>query len=528
MAAKAGESKQTLIIFLVIFVLLTITLGVTTYLGFDGQKKLDTEAATAKSEKAKVDKLADWYRFQALQYRSYIGAPLAPEEQTGLETLRSSFGDQANGSLVTQAELDKFRDQNAKYIREELDAKLGYDPVGKKPVKTMGGLILEQQEKIKELTTNFNNTKSELDAANNSVQSKIKELEGANENYKKQLADLKAASDKNITDYLAQIDNLQRDLQKYGQNNAEFKNVADQEIANLKKESDKLKKQLVQGAQAREKLEKLVPKTSRIDLDQSKGKVLSLDRVGKIAYIDLGSADNVRPGLTFRIAGPGASGNAKDEKGSLEVIKIISEHQSQCNVTEVIDSVRNPVLIGDLLYNPAWSPSLKKHVAIAGIIDLTGEKKDGTPEFIRNLTEKGIVVDAYVDLKELAIKGEITRTTEYLILADAPQQARIRLPKDREEAYEAKVSELIKAGNAYAVTSVPLREFLTLTGYRLPKVILEREDNYEFRLGGAAPAPLGGPNDKREKEKEAAKDASKEANTEKPGKNDKGEQNEQQ
>src|SRR5436305_1944127 len=107
MAAKTGESKQALIITLVVFVILSVILGITTYLGFDGQKALEAKAKEADSKKAQYEKLSDWYRFQALQYRAYMGAPLANDEMEALATLRNGFGDQQDGGLVTGADLDK-------------------------------------------------------------------------------------------------------------------------------------------------------------------------------------------------------------------------------------------------------------------------------------------------------------------------------------------------------------------------------------------------------------------------------------
>jgi hypothetical protein len=265
-------------------------------------------------------------------------------------------------------------------------------------------------------------------------------------------------------------------------------------------------------------LEKQIPKIDRIALDQPKGKVESLDKTGRVAYIDIGSSDNARPQLTFRIVGATPDGKPGKEKGSLEVTRVIGPHQSQARITDVLDANREPVLTGDLLYNPAWSPNLQKHVAIAGIIDLAGEGKDNTQEFIRNLKQQGVVVDAYIDLKEVAIKGEINRLTEYLVKGPSPQDVRLlKLPKEKQEAYDNKISELQNAAKANGVTDVPLREFLTLIGYRIPKVIQSGEENYNFKIGGASPAPAAVPTDRKDKEKE-------ETSTDKKEKSDKGEQ----
>ena len=48
---------------------------------------------------------------------------------------------------------------------------------------------------------------------------------------------------------------------------------------------------------------------------------------------------------------------------------------------------------------------MREHVAIIGLIDLMGDGKDNTAELVRNLTRQGIIVDAYLDLKDKTLKN---------------------------------------------------------------------------------------------------------------------------
>jgi len=518
MAVKTGESKQTLIISLVVFVLLTVILGITTYMGFDGQKALETKEKEATASAKKWEKTADWYRFQGLQYRAYMGAQLAPPETEALGTLRASFGDQQDGALVTSAELDKGRAETAKFIRDELDKRF-WDPANKKITATLSSQIQDLQAKVDQATKRSNETQGLLDQANAKLKETTDAMEKAKADYAKQLAALESNFSKKQEGYLAEIDRLGRDLQDRGEVTAKTKGTSDEEVAKIKKENDRLVKQIKQMDDKIKKLEGQMPKIDRIALDQPKAKVESLDRTGRVAYIDIGSSDSARPQLTFRIVGATPDGKPGKEKGSLEVTRVIGPHQSQARITDVLDANREPVLAGDLLYNPAWSPNLQKHVAIAGIIDLAGEGKDNTQEFIRNLKQQGVVVDAYIDLKEVAIKGEINRLTEYLVKGPSPLDAKIKLPKEKQEAYDNKISELQNAGKANGVTDVPLREFLTLIGYRVPKVIQSGEENYNFKIGGVSPAPAAAPTERKDKDKEK-----EETSTDKKEKSDKGEQ----
>src|SRR5437870_1984229 len=78
-AAKAGESKQALVVTLVVFIVLSIILGVLTYIGYSDADKADkllkektTAEGTAKTER-------DAQRNMALLYRAYLGVP-APDK----------------------------------------------------------------------------------------------------------------------------------------------------------------------------------------------------------------------------------------------------------------------------------------------------------------------------------------------------------------------------------------------------------------------------------------------------------------
>src|SRR5262249_19422845 len=181
------------------------------------------------------------------------------------------------------------------------------------------------------------------------------------------------------------------------------------------KEMEKLRVQLEKAqAQAATNV------VSILDYDQPKGMIHSIDRAGEMPFINLGSADNARPGLTFSVYGINAEGKPishevtdrqgkpavgtdakplREGKATVEVVSVLSDHVSQARITSWRDRERDPVLKGDLLFNPAWSPNMRQHVAIAGTVDLTGEGHDDLQELIRTLERQNVIVDAYLDTK---------------------------------------------------------------------------------------------------------------------------------
>ena len=101
---------------------------------------------------------------------------------------------------------------------------------------------------------------------------------------------------------------------------------------------------------------------------------------------------------------------------------------------------------------------------------------NNTPPLYARVRVEGIVIDAYLDLSDLSVKGEgVTLKTDYLILGEAPldkvsastnvNDPRFQRKKDIAEALEKMRLEANKLG----VAVVPLRRFAVQTGYRLPK-----------------------------------------------------------
>jgi hypothetical protein len=212
--------------------------------------------------------------------------------------------------------------------------------------------------------------------------------------------------------------------------------------------------------------------------DRPKGRIVGIGPHSSNAYIDIGSADNVKPGLTFSVFGVGPDGKAERErKGTITVVRVLQPHMSEGSIAEDAGAGKNPMLRGDFLFNPAWNSNLREHIAIAGIIDLTGDGRDDSAEFIRSLERQGIVVDAYLDLKDGTVKGTMSLETSYLVLGDqadidpslALREGESGLKRRQELAEKMEVMRGEAASKG--IQMISLRHFLTKIGYPIPKVV---------------------------------------------------------
>jgi hypothetical protein len=211
---------------------------------------------------------------------------------------------------------------------------------------------------------------------------------------------------------------------------------------------------------------------------------VSIDTRGDTVYINLGSADRVTEQLTFAIHGlsPTDHKPLPAAKGTLEVISVVGPHLSQARITSVKDRFRDPILKGDILFNPTWNPTLRKHVAITGLVDLTAEGRGSVAEYSRNLEEfmrkleqHSVLVDAYLDPKDMTMKGKgISVATDYLILGDGQEYLADRgAGADLLKNVAPKITEMQDLAKRNGVQVMPIRKYLETIGYRLPKPVSE-------------------------------------------------------
>ena len=302
---------------------------------------------------------------------------------------------------------------------------------------------------------------------------------------KKKSDDEKAAAQKAYADEVAKLTAQNNaDLAKERADNAALRNMLDQanneKNVEIQKGADAVKKKdkdiVAKDARIKElegRLGELNDRLALLDKKQQEApsggkpiptdyKIVEMDRSGKEPFINLGTSDNVRPGLTFSIHGRGPDGRPTPaSKGTLEVINVVNDHLSQAQVVSVKDADKDPILPGDYLYNPVFKPGGEQHVVIAGRIDMHGAKGDDLAEFERMLQRRNVVVDGYVDPQDGSIKGKLSVGTDYLVLGD------ISGIKEGTPMADS-IKKLQQQARDNGVQVVKARDFLDSMGYRTP------------------------------------------------------------
>jgi hypothetical protein len=504
MAKKKENGNLGLIITLVFFVLATVILGVTTYMGFSQQDEKDKAVAKMKQESDQDKKDAQWRRFQARYTRAMMGAPEAGAEAAELARDLQAF----NSGSLSYAGNQKDKDDFEKFVKTT-NARLPWDPAKSAvPSVTVESFSRSKDQEIDGL-------KNELKTARGSANREARERAEAEQAFQKDLASAKAAIEdlkrKSNEDRKKDLDDINAKTDQYRKENeiaGDLRKKLDEAMKELDKLNAQARKLQTQVATAtrenrdlkeqledkRTQLASLIERTgqdSRVVETQVQDaramqalkdwkndwRIVAMDQRGTMPYINLGSADNLSPQVTFSIHAAGTDGRLNPiAKGTAEVVRIAGSHLAQVRITSVKDAKRDPIVRGDRLFNPTWDPSRKRHVAIAGLADLNGDSTDATDELRRLLGRQGVEIDAYIDAKDekapkLVGKG-VTTNTDFLILGDSLDA--VGHPRARDKEYSPKFDKLLRelkdAAASNGVTVISLKKYLEMIGYRSPKV----------------------------------------------------------
>ncbi|MBY0522945.1 MAG: hypothetical protein K2R98_06085 [Gemmataceae bacterium] len=489
---RSDDQKQILTISLVLFVLLSLILGGTTYLGYADSADERKGRLEEKDKNKVMRRNLEEQTLMTSTYKALVGY----DDKSDLKNIQGYKREHKDNWNAEIAKHGKTIPWNATEDLPGTTYSALIEKLTKEKMEAAKGRVTCEEQSAK-ARADFNKQRAEL----------LK----SNEDLKQALKDSSAKVQENFENidkkYKMAIETLTAALPD---NEAKTK-----EIETLKKDRDKAKDELARAQKDIEtkirKLEEKIPQVDLLAFDKPKGKILELDRVGNTVFLDLGSADYVKPGMTFSVFGLGEYKPTAERKASVEVVSVSGDHMCMARVTEIKSATRDPILKGDLLYNPAWTPGLREHVAIAGFIDLSGDGRDETAEFVKSLEKQGVIVDAYLDLKEMALKGalkKLDRQTGYLILGELPDldkggvmnQADPRL--ERKMNIHEEINKLHEQAKALGITIVPARKFMALVGMKVPKPSGPTDwTNYTLKPG----AGVGGGEKKEEMKKEEMK-----------------------
>lgn len=191
-----------------------------------------------------------------------------------------------------------------------------------------------------------------------------------------------------------------------------YQAAKNQETAGLTRKSEQLRSTVETQRQELNRLR-------NDQFESTQGLVTYVLRDGNVVMINLGSADALRPGVTFGVI-DGDETRLQDArvKASIQVTRIRGAHLAEARVV-ARPEVQYPIIPGDKIYSPFWAPGRTVRIAIAGDIDIDNDNRPDT-EAIKGMIQAAGAEVAAVVSADGQIEGELDSSVRFLVVGETP------------------------------------------------------------------------------------------------------------
>lgn len=219
------------------------------------------------------------------------------------------------------------------------------------------------------------------------------------------------------------------------------------------------------------------------------GEIRYVLRGGNIVSVNLGSADALRPGITFGVVDRDETARLQDAdiKASIQITKILGPHLAEARVV-AMPQIGNPIIVGDAVYSPFWSPGRTVRIALAGGIDIDD---DGRPD---NDVLEGMIKAAGAEIADNGERsGRIDPSVRFLVVGESP-----KIEGRDEDAAAAELAQLGLAKQRATEAGVTV-----IPAWKLQAYLKTLDDSLTTPLGSAVrgddwqPTPTPGPSRRR-------------------------------
>jgi hypothetical protein len=469
----ADKQSPAVVGSLIFFVMLSIILGVTTYMFHSGMsdeqaKTVKAEASSRSSDTAykKVDNdLTELKKVVGLDLAEVVDPanPNNPQTVTGKmrEEMRTLGGTLAQQTFL--ATLQK--------LRQELDT------------------TTADRDQI---TANLNKVQADLLALQRAYQDR------SDQNDQKRLVaetQLRNKIDEVAETVNAKNNEINRLRNDYNQIQVEMDSVKDQAARDIAKRDTQLRNLNIINRNLADEVDKV----TQVSFETPDGKIARVDNNTRLVWIDLGETDLLKVRTTFSIYEKdnyGVGRGKEDVKGKIEVTRIVGPHLAEARIID--EDIFRPISPGDLIYTPLWSPGRPETFAFIGGIDIDNDKRSDRDLLREVLSSVGATIASEVDDTGERQGGPITEKVKFLVIGDIPDVA--TASADDERARFEKTAEHLKdmrnEARTYGVRIVSLSDFIAYVGYKPKRRLFTPGDDRPYTLkagaaSGSTTDPIG-------------------------------------
>lgn len=392
------------------FAMLTIILAITTYVFYaqSASASKDLEAKTKALSDKQMENNKLMYRVVAMQY--VLGLKDVTKEQ--MEVAKNSAGGD---------------DADVKDVLEKFDADMAL----------VGDQVAPEARNYRTFMNNLLTALAKKNASVADSMQQVRTIQKAKddaENAAKARADTAIASaEKSQADYAKESKTFADDRTTMEEQKTQLaakitagENRAKTEIARANEEKGLFEKHNLQLTQVNkritEKLEDVVKDQATFN-ESPDGHITKVSQNQRLVWIDRGRADGLLRQTTFSVYDHNENGMSSNKsKGRIEVLTV-GEHLSEARILE--DKPSNPIIAGDVIETPAWSPGQRVHFALAMKMDINKDRIDDY-DMIKSIIEmNGGVIDAQLRIDangKVVREGDIGVDTRYFVQGEKPSE----------------------------------------------------------------------------------------------------------
>ncbi|MFH1919492.1 MAG: hypothetical protein ABIP48_06350 [Planctomycetota bacterium] len=383
-----ARENQGLQIALIIFVMLTIILGVTTFIFFRQYEEAAAKAAEAQASASEAEGAASKIQGDFNTLKGYFGVaateniePIGEQFLAAMSTYAPTMPEADRDCLnVLKAQYGAIQAKDAS-LASELAARQKVQDDYEALEQIKAPLVVQQKKRADDRDADLAKARSDYNDARTALnQEKQSQLQLFTQ--RKQEDAVRAQGlETQIGDHVATIDKLTSLLGE-----------ANKEIIGIRKPT----------------------------FEQADGKIRWVNQRNKTVWINLGQADALQRLTSFSVYPADTNDVTRvGKKASIEVTQVLGNHLAEARIVE--DEPSDPILPGDVIHTPVWAPGEREHFALTDGMDIDGDGKSDLQMVLNIIRMNGGVVDCYVTDEGERV-GDFTNDTRYLVIGDQPDE----------------------------------------------------------------------------------------------------------
>ncbi len=447
-----ARETQGLQVLLIVFVMLCVVLGVSLYLYVKKADEFSKAAVAALAREKEADAKREAVEEERKVLKNLIGLPDASTEE-----IQKRFAEDMHtygNALKAAPESDKPIEPKPQY-----DASVLY----------YSRLLASMYKTVQDRSNELIKSRAEY----NDLAQRFKDREAASAaaiaTIKMGYGTLTSQVGTYTTEITGQMSTTEKEFRTNLDAIAKIKANAAEKTA----EAERKKKEAQDAVQRKEdeirKLQEERARAERPEMDVPSGEIVWVSLPNKTVWINRGRADALQRQTKFTVYSADSTTVAKAvKKGSVEVTNITGAHECEARIVE--DKIADPIMPGDKVFTPLWSPGQQNHFALAGIMNLDGDGRNQLGVVRGLINQNGGAVDCELD-EQGHKQGAITTETRIIVVGDAPDKSSQEVIKNN--------GEILSDAERNHLRKMTLADFKQLMGY-------QKSSSVEH-FGGSAP-----------------------------------------